>query len=1197
MRLKKRGNVGRILVVLLSVLFLSFLLVFVVAKQGFTGYSIKENSEGIEQINGLQITRGKAKYIDPELDIEEKQISILLNKKSSENKEEKYKVIITMKDPGEIEGWKKQVSLMNKKASKELRKKMRAYPIKQMNNNSLGHKYNSFNGFSAELTKEELERLSENSLIKRIDKDGEVHAFLQDSTNIINATSTWDLNVQGQNITGKGETVCIIDTGTDYTHSDLGNCTTSEFLNGNCEKVVGGWDFVNNDADPMDDNHHGTHVSGIAAANGNIKGVSPNSKIYSIKSLDFDGGGSSSDVILGIENCTNASEEYNISVISMSLGGSENYSDYCDGAWGGGVTSAINEAVSNNITVTVASGNYGNSDKINPPACIKNATAIGSSTDEDNIASHSNLWDLKMLVAPGSNINSTYPGDSYNSISGTSMATPHVAGAVALLQNYKKLVGKPELTVSEIESVLNDTGKLIYDSGSGRNYSRIDVLSAIESFFHEVNLISPVNGTISGNDTQNFVCNVSGDSVLNNIALYLWNNNDSIFYNYSEDITGGKNNYILNHSINNISKGEYKWNCNSCDNKSICVYSEKNYSIILNSPPVFNYSKNITSPLNWGENTNTTINLTDRFYDIDNDTLNYNYSTNKSNVKNLTININQSSEIVTIVPDKNFYGLRSIVFSVEDNYSKAYSNNVTLNITPFNYPTNFSGPIPNITFKEDNYSKINLSNYFYDPDNDLDYSYICLEDNITIVFNNTTEIANITSFPNWYGSSMCNITAHSGLNSTTSNNFLVNITPVNDAPYFTNIKNLRRTRTYPFSYNLEAYDIENKENNLTYSLVNYTNITGNKINFSINSSNGIIKNNSKTSFVSEHKVYVSVSDGINESIENFNVVFNSLPRISYENFSTNLTTNLSKYNETTIQNVTNFTIGIEGKGKIDYSIFQGGINMSLLDIDKGINISKEHIEVNSSILKELNRSARLSFYNLSYKEPKPLRNGNKCPSDICTEISYNSSSGEYTFDITGFTYYSIHETYVPPEDNGGGGSYSSSSLETEEDNETDNEALGEETIFIFESDLENGKRVELYKGQESYINFKNKDYKMFFEEVFVSRERAIFSLGNSSFEISLNKIKDIDLNNDNNKDLRFQLNNLSYVKGRDVANINLSKIYLDGLKDDDETEEEESNTKSVWKNYKSFFYVLGTIITLIIITVIVFYIKKRKNKK
>ena len=133
---------------------------------------------------------------------------------------------------------------------------------------------------SAYVSKSELEVLVKNGNIESVDVEQTYYTMLQDSVGIINASSAWNLELSGLNLTGTNHAVCIIDSGVNYSHADLGGCSSSEFTAGTCGKVIGGWDFCADDAtcsteddDVMDVYGHGTHVSGIVAANGDIHGI------------------------------------------------------------------------------------------------------------------------------------------------------------------------------------------------------------------------------------------------------------------------------------------------------------------------------------------------------------------------------------------------------------------------------------------------------------------------------------------------------------------------------------------------------------------------------------------------------------------------------------------------------------------------------------------------------------------------------------------------------------------------------------------------------------------------------------------------------------------------------------------------------------------------------------------------------------
>ncbi|MBI2130304.1 S8 family serine peptidase, partial [Candidatus Woesearchaeota archaeon] len=294
--------------------------------------------------------------------------------------------------------------------------------------------YSTVNSFAGRITREGYQKLKDNPKVREIYKPKTVRAFLSDSKQITNATNVWKLVYAGMNITGKGETVCVIDTGVDYTHPALGGC-----FGAGC-KVIGGYDFVNNDNDPIDDQGHGTHVAGIVAStNDPYTGIAPEANIVAIKVLDSTGSGSSENVINGIDWCVNNASKFNISVISMSLGaGSYANSTYCDTS-DTATADVIHNAIARNISVVVAAGNDGSLTGVSDPACISNVTVVGSTDKSNLMSSFSDRWGLPMLVAPGSSITSAQNGGGFVTFSGTSMAAPMVSGAFALLRQFKRL--------------------------------------------------------------------------------------------------------------------------------------------------------------------------------------------------------------------------------------------------------------------------------------------------------------------------------------------------------------------------------------------------------------------------------------------------------------------------------------------------------------------------------------------------------------------------------------------------------------------------------------------------------------------------------------------------------------------------------------------------------------------------------------
>jgi subtilisin family serine protease len=322
----------------------------------------------------------------------------------------------------------------------------------------LESKFSTVNGFSGEVTEEGLEKLASDPNVKKIYPNRPVSAFLSDSKNIVNASKTWSLIYNSTNITGKGEVICVIDTGVDYTHSDMGACaSTSNINDGSCAKVIGGYDFINSDQNPADDHGHGTHVAGIVAStNITYRGIAPDANIVAIKSLDETGSGNTSTIVNGIDWCVNNASIFNITVISMSLGTSTLFSAHCDDSDPLNAA-AIDAAIAKNVSVVVATGNAGSTTGIASPACIKNSTAVGA-TKKDNsmVYNRNNITDL---LAPGFSITSLNYTGGIITFGGTSMATPMVAGAFALLHQYFKLTENRNATPTEIEDTLNDTGK------------------------------------------------------------------------------------------------------------------------------------------------------------------------------------------------------------------------------------------------------------------------------------------------------------------------------------------------------------------------------------------------------------------------------------------------------------------------------------------------------------------------------------------------------------------------------------------------------------------------------------------------------------------------------------------------------------------------------------------------------------------
>jgi subtilisin family serine protease len=285
----------------------------------------------------------------------------------------------------------------------------------------------------------------------------------------INIEPAWALGTATSFVTA------VIDTGVDYTHPDLASNIWS-----NTDEVAGngidddgngfiddvrGWDFVNNDSDPMDDNGHGTHVAGTIGAVGNngvgVTGVAWTASIMPLKFLDREGSGSLSDAIKAIQYArVNGAK-----IINASWGG-------------GGFSSALQSAISQFITsgglFVAAAGNEATNNDVTPsyPANYQGVISVGASTRTDTRASFSNFGTSVDVFAPGQSIWSTLPGNRYGSLSGTSMAAPQVAGALALLWGQN-----PTLTASTIsQALINSTDNVLRAANS--THGRVNVGAA-----------------------------------------------------------------------------------------------------------------------------------------------------------------------------------------------------------------------------------------------------------------------------------------------------------------------------------------------------------------------------------------------------------------------------------------------------------------------------------------------------------------------------------------------------------------------------------------------------------------------------------------------------------------------------------------------------------------------------------------------
>ncbi|MDP4099227.1 S8 family peptidase [Paenibacillus sp. P96] len=262
----------------------------------------------------------------------------------------------------------------------------------------------------------------------------------------IKAHQTWPLS------TGSQIRIGVIDTGVDFRHPDLRHC------------LARGVNLLNRAMLPHDDNGHGTHIAGAIAAasyDRGAVGVAPGAIICPVKAFDHNGSAYVSDIILAIDWCV----RNRIDIINMSFGMKTRSKALLD---------VVNKAHTNGIVIVASSGNDSKRQSIDYPARYPQTISVGATDRFGRIASFSNRGPHVDIYAPGEKILSSWTNNRYHEMSGTSMATSHVSGTIALLLELK-----PSLSPAEIKALLRRTASpMRRRSGTAPKTSRLGEVDA-----------------------------------------------------------------------------------------------------------------------------------------------------------------------------------------------------------------------------------------------------------------------------------------------------------------------------------------------------------------------------------------------------------------------------------------------------------------------------------------------------------------------------------------------------------------------------------------------------------------------------------------------------------------------------------------------------------------------------------------------
>ena len=533
------------------------------------------------------------------------------------------------------------------------------------------------------ILKNKIESIEPNYMIKPFSTNDSYYSKLWaientgQSVNGTNGTKDADMDVSDAWNIEKGEhsvVVAVVDTGVDYTHSDL----EDNMWNGNAKH---GYDFAgdddgNNDNDPMPDtpydengHYHGTHVAGIIGAVGDnssgISGVAQNVQIMAVKVFRPNGYAYSSDILEGLDYIANQKDNgVNIVAVNASYGGE-------GGSSGDSVEKAIKKLGEKGIVFCAAAGNDSkniDSEPIYPASySASNIISIAATTQDDTLANFSNYGKNSVdVAAPGKNILSTYPDNQYAYMQGTSMATPNVTGVVALLFSLK-----PDASVDEVvKAIIKNVDIKASLDGKVATSGRVNAYKALKSLNNSAPAANDDNITTEY-ETKVVIDVLSNDSDIDGDSLNL-KSIDVAPQNGSAKIVNSKIEYTPNSGFSGEDTLEY-----SIDDGSSKTSSAKVTITVKQKPNSAPDAKDDSADIK--EDTKTTIDVLNNDSDKDGDTLSIKSTTTPQHGSAIIKN-----NKIEYTPNQNYNGKDSFKYTIDDgNGNKAFAN-VNINISPVN---------------------------------------------------------------------------------------------------------------------------------------------------------------------------------------------------------------------------------------------------------------------------------------------------------------------------------------------------------------------------------------------------------------------------------------------------------------------------------------------------------------------------------